>query len=367
MVSMILLIPIIALLFATVSFLFVVRIYWNKPWGLKIWLLVFAFGWIPWSGFTVLMRLADSEYMAQIYLRASFISLQILSYAVYRFHYLLMHKMSSNRLATFGLAILTGFNISMSFNSQMLGVLYIDGYWVDQFSLQLLTTNLLLNFTAGWWAVKTLRQMNVFSSFYNEKGSNYKRILTSFVIIFLMPVFLVLWMLNLENSHSIPDSTIFILISIPVTSFVGYTYGFHPISEMLAPQRLWSFIIINQSGLPIYEKNFGINDSISDVTLFSGAINVTNIIIKRQFGSASAIELISLDDRAILIAQREGYLFCLVVDHSTHQLQYVLENLTDQIYLHDGFTKIVDRQGAISGGQYIDSLLTKLLSAKRGV
>jgi len=171
--DVVLLIPVLAFVSAVINTILIVRAFGDKPWGMKGWLVLAIGGWIPWSGFTVLMRLADSQNEALWYLRFSFISLQITSYALYRFHHLLVFRSEDTRLATYGMAIIVGTNIAMSFNTDMLNAVQTQNgdYYTDQFHILLLVLNLILNFSAAYWSIRGLRKLELMSaSFYTETG-----------------------------------------------------------------------------------------------------------------------------------------------------------------------------------------------------
>jgi hypothetical protein len=266
------------------------------------------------------------------------------------------------------MASLMGFNIISSFNPALLSVQLTPSglYWVDLFSPMLLVSNLLLNVWSARWSIRAIRALNLFSTFYNPDGSR-KIAQTSLAIILpgLIPFLLVIWLLQINPDVS-PDVTLFIFLSIFITTFIGWTYGLRPISTILSPQRLWSFLVINAAGIPIYEKRFSKNQSIGDLTLFSGALNASNTMVKLELNSTSSLELVSMEDREVMIRSQDPFLFCLIVDHESSQLDNVLDQIANSLssnekYLRDLEISKSKRKDVTEAKEFMDSLLNELL------
>lgn len=363
-----------AFLAATASASVVFYAFRSKPLNIKQWLFVFVGGWVPWSGFTVLMRIAPGEELALWFLRGSFISLQVLSYANFRFHHMLVFRNSDNRFASFGMAALMGFNIMSSFNPLLLSVQLTPSglYWVDLFHPLLLVSNLVLNAWSAIWAVGALRALNLFSTFYNPDGTRKVGQITAAIILpSSLPILLIFWILQV-NTDVAPDVTLFIVLSIFITPFLAWTYGIRPISTILTPQRLWSFVVISASGIPIYERDFSKTERIGDLILFSGALNATNIMVQIELSSQSSLELVSMEDREVMIRSYENYLFCLIVDHESPQLDNVLDEIALTLsmnidFLADMETSRRRRIDSTTAYRFLDNTLDELLlSISRG-
>ncbi|OLS26485.1 MAG: hypothetical protein HeimC2_15020 [Candidatus Heimdallarchaeota archaeon LC_2] len=364
MLDIVLIVPIVSTLLALAGFVFVLISFRAKPWKMKFWLIVTTFSFIPWAGLTIFMRLANSHDQALWLLRGSFISLQISFYAAYRFHHLMTFRPSDNRIATFGLAALTGFNIALAINPTHLDTL-VDAsgkYYVDIFGPLLLTTNVILGAWAGYFVFQALNEMDAFALFYDKKGirNTIPIFLFASVILFAI-ITLTLWLAQGRST----DTTAFMSIMDLAIVFFGYTYGVNPTSKILAPQRIWSFIIVDINGISVYEHHFSEKEKIGELTLLAMALAASNSTIIANLESKTAINEISMEDRTILIEENDTMLFCLVADHSSIQLQIELKELVKRIVEHKKFRK--PRLGEVFGiYSYTDGILKEIFGSKMG-
>ncbi|MCH8908161.1 MAG: hypothetical protein IH840_13815 [Candidatus Heimdallarchaeota archaeon] len=345
--------PIVAFVVSIIFFLLITYSFHSKPWNLKGWLISSVFLWMPWSGFTILLRYASSENLAIWYLRFSFISLQVLLYASYRFHHLMVFKPTDNRFATFGLAIITGFNIVLSFDQTYLHVKSVGEYYTDSFHPLLMITNIVGANWGIYWVIRALSRMDALALFYDKRGR--QKAIPIFFLISLMGATVLLsiiWLFSNERT----DSTPFILIVIFGFIFIGVTYGINPNSTILAPQRLWGFLIVTNAGLPVFEHHFSKDERIGELALIAMAITASNTIVVSHFASDSYVNEVVLEDRAILIEQVDELMFCLIADYSSLQLQIVLNEAVKRIVEHIDFkpTYLGDKYGKFS---YVDQII----------
>ena len=361
LVDVVLLIPIIATVIATLTFLLVFFSFYSKPWKLKGWLLTGLFFFIPWAGFTVLMRLAPNENDALWLLRLSFISSQISYYSSYRFHHLMVYKPTDNRIATFGLAALSGICIGLTFSTNNLKVVVASNkYYTDQFGPFLMLPNILVGTWAAYFTFKALSQMDAFALFYDDEGRrNTIPIFMFGGLIIIAFITMAAWFVQGGSSDSSP----FILIIALALIFLGITYGINPTSKILAPQRLWSFLIVHTSGLPVYEHHFAKEERIGELALVAMAITASNTTIQANLNSNSPVDEISMEDRGIIIEFTSDLLFCLVVDHNSLQLQIEMEVLVNRIINHPEFT-IPDAGGEYGKFAYVDDVIKEVFESK---
>lgn len=362
--EVVLLVPIVSTLIALTGFIFVLISFRAKPWKMKFWLILTTFSFITWAGLTIFMRIADSHQEALWLLRGSFISLQISFYAAYRFHHLMTFRPSDNRIATFGLAALTGFNIALALNTNHLDTLVdVSGkYYVDSFGPLLLTTNVVLGVWAGYFVFQALNEMDAFALFYDKKGirNTVPIFLFASVILFAI-ITLGLWLAQGRSK----DTTGFMSIMDLAIVFFGYTYGVNPTSKILAPQRIWSFLIVDANGLSVFEHHFSYEETIGELTLLAMALVASNSTIQANLDSKTAINEISMDDRTILVEVHNTMLFCLIADHSSIQLQIELKELVKRIVKHKNYRK--PRLGEEFGiYSYTDAILKEIFGSKMG-
>ncbi|MCE7737679.1 MAG: hypothetical protein GPJ54_22500 [Candidatus Heimdallarchaeota archaeon] len=356
--------PIISTIIAAIGFIFVMISFRAKPWKMKFWLMLTTFSFIPWAGLTILMRTANSHDQALWLLRGSFIFLQISFYSAYRFHHLMTYRSTDDRLSTFGLATLTGFNIALAIDTSNLDTVRdaSNQYYVDLFGTSLLITNVILGAWSGYFVFTALNEMDAFAVFYDKKGRRNTIPIFLFLSVIGIAFFaLVFW---ITQDRSI-DSTPFMIIMDLAIIFFGYTYGVNPTSKILAPQRIWSFMIIDQNGLSVYEHHFSHNQTIGELPLLAMGVMATNSTIKMHLNSPSSVDEVSMEDRTILVKERSNLLFCLVADHSSIQLQIELIELTNRIVDHNEFR--VPRLGEEYGiYEYTNKLLTEVFGSKMG-
>ncbi len=362
MVALILIVPILATTMAIVSFAIVYWSFRGKPWKMKAWLIMSMFSWVPWAGLTIFMRIASEQDKALWLLRGSFIFLQLGFYCSYRFHHLMVFKPTDKRLTTFGLAILTGINIGLSINDNYLNTIKTtSGYYTDSFSTLLMIGNVSLGIWAGFWMLKSLNEMDAFSFFYGgDKDRNNLQILIFIGLIIGSITLLIFWL----SQNIKADSTPFIIIMSFVIIFLGVTYGVNPISVILAPQRLWSFLIIDEYGLSIFEHQFSKDKLLPELTLIGMAISASNATIMANLESKTSINEISMGDRVIMIEKDEHMLYCLIADHSSIQLQILLKEAMKRICLHPSYR--IPKPGDIYGKfEYVRNILRHIFESKQ--
>jgi len=364
LVAIVLLVPILSTIIATIGFIFVMIGFRAKPWKMKFWLIMTTFFFIPWAGLTILMRTANTHEQALWLLRVSFISLQISFYSAYRFHHLMTYRPTDNRLSTFGLATLTGLNIALAIDTSNLDTIKdtTNQYYVDVFGSSLLITNVILGAWSGYFVFNALKEMDAFALFYDKKGIRN----TVPIFLFLSVIgfaFFALGFWITQNRST--DSTPFMIIMDFAIVFFGYTYGVNPTSKILAPQRLWSFIIIDQNGLSVYEHHFSHDQKIGELPLLAMGIMALNATIKMNLNSPSPVNEVSMEDRTILVRERSNLLFCLIADHSSLQLQIELIELTNRIVNNLKFRnpRLGEEYGIYS---YTDKILTEIFGSKMG-
>jgi len=359
--ELVLIAPIISLVIAILGFFLIFWSFNDKPWSMKFWIIVSSFFFIPWSGFTVAMRLTDSKDASLWYLRISFISLLIALYGAYRFHHLMVYKQSDNRFETFGLAILMGINIALTMDKRFLhSVITKEGYFTDEFDPILMIPNIAFGTWATFWTFKSLNEMDAFSLFYDEEGSrNPIPILGIGALIIIAILTMVYWLVQDRS-----DSTPFILIISIALIFLMITYGLNPTSTILAPQRIWSFLMINSSGLPIYEHHFNKEGKSGELSLFAMAITASNTIIRNELNSKSDVNVISLENRTVLITRTDEIVFCLMADHRSIQLEILLEEAKRRIIDHPSFStpKLGDYYGKY---KFVESLISEMFSTRK--
>jgi len=321
--------PVIATIVSTINFLLVLNNFRGKPWNFKIWLIASMFFWIPWAGSTVLMRLAETRGEALLYLQISYISSYITFYSLYRFHNMLDQRRGS-KFFSFFIAVYMGINVALGVNSKYLSVIQTaDGqYFTDSFSSTLFILHVVFTIVVATLVFLALRDMNALTLFYSSSESKSRLKIAFALVIIAIEVFLLL-VFFLSGGRQ--DSTAFLLFSILITSFLGVIYGVRPISSILAPQRLWSYFIVDKSGLPLYEYHFSDTENIGDLALISGAINASNATIMSYMRSKKNVEEVELDDRVILIENHDDLLYCVVADSSTQQLQIIHQEVSTRI------------------------------------
>lgn len=356
-----------ALVIAIIASILIIRRFQSQTWAVKKWLVICIFSWIPWSGMTVMMRLTDNQESALMFLRISFTSLQLAFFGMYRFHFILTFKSTDRRYSSYGMAILVAFNILSGWNERLLGVVRTENglYFTDSFHSLLIVTNLLAAAWTGYQTLGALRDLHLFSNFFSpNRERNPLQIFAAILIFFVMFIVLIVWVMG-DTSGAKPDTTIFIFFAWSVISFMAYTYGIRPLSRILSPQRIWAFIVINsRSGLPIYSKSFNseIEDDGGGFLMFSGALNATNTIIKHHLNSPSSINLVTLDDKAVLVHQEKDVLFCLMIDHASAQFEIILDVLVNRITNHLEF-QTLDTFSPLIDTKFIDPILNGLLEA----
>lgn len=325
--------PILATIVAFFALLLILYRFKNQTWSVKQWLISSMVLFVMWAALTIIMRLAPNKLIALWFLRGSFISLQVATYSIYRFHYLLVFRKTENRIATFGMATLVGLNTALSFNPYFLdAVKTVNGLYTDSFNLILLLLSLGFNLWAGLWVVRSLRRLDLFSSFYTPEGKRKTgQVIFSIIILGILIIGLSIWIGYSIGAQKTPDSTIFIFISLLTNGFLGYTYGYRPITNTLSPQRIWSFLVIDGTGIPVYDKSFGRVNRIGNEILFAGALNAVNSVLKYKLQSQSSLNSITMEDRAVMIRNKENFLFCLIVDYETLQFEILLEEITERI------------------------------------
>jgi len=172
---------------------------------------------------------------------------------------------------------------------------------------------------------------------------------------------LVWWVISGDDSGVAPDVTGFILLSVFVTSFLGITYGLRPVSDILVPQRIWSFVIISDAGLPLYERDFSKVEQIGDLILFASALSSVNTVIMAQLRSKTPLQLILMEDRATMIFVEDNFMFCLVADHDTLQLEIALDEIVSRIKAHPNFVKL--KLNSQTNTNFIDAILDELFKS----
>jgi hypothetical protein len=331
---------------------------------MKFWLIATAFFFITWAGLTILMRIANNYNQAIWLLRGSFFSLQLSFYSSYRFHHLMTYRPTDNRLATFGLATLTGLNISLALDISNLDALKDSSgeYYVDLFGSTLLITNIILGAWSGYYVFMALNEMDAFALFYDNKGvRNTIPIFLFLSVIIFAFVALALWLAQGRST----DSTPFMIIMDLAIIFFGYTYGINPTSKILAPQRLWSFMIVDPTGLSVYEHHFSTDHTIGELPLIAMGLVACNSTIKVNLNSKSPVNEVSMEDRTILVREKADLLFCLVADHSSIQLQIELIEIVNRIVIHKKFRK--PRLGEEFGiYSYTNELVREVFGSKMG-
>ncbi len=350
--------PVGALIIAILGLVLVYRSTRSQSLGVKLWLLIFMATWIPWSGATIMMRFASNETLAIIYLRISLISLQIAYFALFRFHHLLVFRTTDRRFSSIIVTVLVSFNIALAFNKNMLGVNKIGDFYTDSFHILMQLSNL---FAAGWAgteAFKALRELDMFSTFYTPDGERKPfQMLFSLGILLLSFIILIVWIAQAGPVGVSPDATLFIFFSWLVIGYFAFTYGVRPLSTILSPQRVWAFIVIDYSGIPIFTKSFS---EAHDYVLFAGAIKAANSMIQIRFNSPTSIDLVTFDDRAVMVRTVNDLLFCLVVDHNSAQFEIILNDIVSRIILHDEY-KELDFSSPRVDPEFMDIILADIL------
>ncbi len=362
--QVVVILPLGAFIISLIAILFVYRAFITQPWRLKRTLIIGMFFWIPWSGFTVLMRYTDNSKLALLYLRISFLSLQILSFSLYRFHYLLVHNFTDIQTSYFVMAALTGFNIGMSFNEKFLYISQINGVYSDTFHPILLITNLSVNTLAAYWIIKALRNLNLFAGFYGEnKTIKVIQITIAIVLSSMMSIFFIVWII-LGKTGERPDSSLFIALSWFIISFLAYVYGLDPISKMVTPQRIWNFIIINESGIPIFDISFSKDIKDYYAVAISGLIFATNAIMKEQLKQKGSLKSVTLKDRAIMINSINNLMFCLIIDHLSTQFEIILQEISNRILSSENFKQMKSFTHPKTNMGFVKSILIDLIQKR---
>lgn len=357
--------PLGSIIFAITGFIVILQAMRTQSWKVKRWLIIFMFSWIPWSGFTMATRFASSSEFALLFLRLSFIFLQLAFLSLYRFHHILVFRTTDRRFTGFLVEFFVSLNIVMSLNPQMLGVIKVGEYYTDSFHAFLQLTNLALALIAGVQTYRALRELDIFSGFFNSEGKRSTgQMFLGFIILLITIGVLFVWMFQDLPEGATPDATLFIFLSWAVILYLTITYGIRPLSTILSPQRIWSILLINsKSGLPIFSKSFEGVQHGPDYILFAGAINAANTMFQLQLNSPSSLNLVTLEDRAVMIHTQDDLHFCIVVDHYSAHFELLLKAIVDKIRAHKKY-KEIDIFDPHLKTEFMDPVLTDLLEVK---
>ena len=307
------------------------------------------------------MRFADTYEQALLWLRLSFLSLVVDIYAMFRFHYILGYKKSGSRFDLYGMTLLMGLISGLTLNPIFLTAFQTNGFWTDLFNPFLLVVFVLYASWTGTWVFRAFRDMDIFSTFYSPDGTRKTGLVVfSLVLIVSTIVVLILWLI-ITGAGTTSDSTPFMIVATLIIIYLTITYGLNPISSILSPQRLWAFIIIDHGGLPVYQKAFSKEQQIGDLTLFSGAIYSINLMIKSFDEEMQDAEIIKMEDRVALLKAHDEFLFCLVADFDTLQLEGFLEDLKHLITSHPKYGELKKQRHVVAANEFIDEIIHNLI------
>jgi hypothetical protein len=359
--NLVLLAPILATITAIVGLMIVYRAFKDKPIGLSIWLFNIFICYTIWGLSTSIMRVVGTQELARLFLQISFIVLQFSSYSIFRFHFNLIEKRGNRYFITYALTFLGSFNVALSFHSQLLNVRStLDGYWVDNFAPTLLISNLLMNLLCGGYAVRTLIKLGAFGEFYSgQKGRNLYAYVGTLLVLTLA-ILLPLWLVR--NIQESTDVTFFILLTIPVLMFITYTYGIRPISDFLLPQKVYGFVLVSPHGMTLFDKSLVESLTITLLHLLGSAIHVTNYTFKERLHSDSSLQVAELQDRVVMIFEDNDFIFCIIADYQTYQIEIMLKEFSRKILESNQFKTRADYQLLT----FIDEMFVDFFKPKTG-
>ena len=248
-------------------------------------------------------------------------------YGLYRFHIILTRREQANSPLHYFLLIITGINVCSSYNQNFyIPALNADGYWVDEFTQMFFLMHFLYTIIIGTLILKALREVHSFALFYqSNRKYNLSLLILGGLILGVLGFLIVFRSLQATQEGGAP----FLLINMIITTYFGIIYGIYPLSKVLVPQKIWSFLIINKSGLPIYEKSFS-DERIGENILIAGALYASRLLFADKL-DGQLLREVQLKDRIILMKGFNDLVFTIIAEYQSPQLEMGLDELIHAI------------------------------------
>ncbi len=335
------LIPLVTFIVGVLSYILVIRQYKGKPHSVQTWMHVLFLGFLTWAFFTILVRIAPNEIIALIFLKIATIGIIVNYLAEYLFNVPFVSTSTRRPFHHYLFIALFGFNVYFILFTDFVSVYYDPntGYWFDSISG---TAYIFLLIQSGWgaiWVIRGLIVTKFFESFYRRDSENSMISPQIIIAIVLFVTAYVILNQTLNSSTAVADakdSTGFILFGSIVAAFYGYVYGIRPVSSVLASQKIWAFIVVDPSGIPVAIKSY---EEIFDFFLFSSGIRIFNTIFRDQLRSVSDLSLIKMKDKVVLVNSYHDYIFALISQ---------VENIQSKIILSEVSAGLIQRANFMS-------------------
>lgn len=299
------------------------------PYSVKFWIFITMGLFIPWSTANIFLRFASDEQTANILLKIAFTLIVFAVYGLYRAHFDLLDPRKYRYLSHLMVAFFF-LSTLVSFLPGNLEAVRVGGYWTDRFSVLLSAVFFFYVWIALYVLYLTLKSMDLFQSFYEDFVSQKSFIFIVYSILASIIVGFLLLMFSYVGGMEM-DSSLLIFFVAFAHLFLGYLYGLRPMNAMVLTQRLWGFLLIDQSGMLVYKKTFSEEAKLGNLHIFANALYAANHMLIEGLNIETRLTYLEMQDRVVMIYIRNGNMYSLITDYYSNYVAKIFKIFTDQL------------------------------------
>ncbi len=334
----------------------------NKPVKSIRWLYLVMIATFFWSLFLISSRMVIDINLDIKLNFVSFCFLQLMIFSAYYFHVQIIGSFKGERFLSGLILLLLGNNTFLYLDQSYLSVIRTQNSEIEViYSPLLFVLQYLTVVIVGIIIIKGLTNVNLR---FNFRDGDFQRdtirpVAYSFFGIIIAVIITAFFLLL--NGNKVGNS-IFILFAGVVINFFTYVYGIHQFIRFFSPERISSVFVIDESGIPIYNKHFYIKNKTNlrmiEESTFSVAILLISINLRYRF-HLTDVRKLEFEDKTMLLISKKRYIIGLVTEKESVLLDLILDSFADKVL------------GSLTNANYndsnkadaIDKLLYSLLAA----